>query len=79
MVNYVRNAYPRAVAHFQSLDPIIQRLIANVSLSADDIVHPYPSFLRFEALPKNIQWTETESAMGVATEKLLRSLSKTKE
>ncbi|EED17218.1 conserved hypothetical protein [Talaromyces stipitatus ATCC 10500] len=79
LVNYVRNAYPSAVAHLQSLDPVIQRFIAGVALPADDIVHPYPSFLRFEAAPENMQWTKTESAMGVATKKLLCSLGKTKE
>ncbi|KAL3705906.1 hypothetical protein TMatcc_006915 [Talaromyces marneffei ATCC 18224] len=79
LVNYVRNAYPSAVAHLQSLDPIIQRLIANGSLSANNIIQPCPFLLRYEALPENIQWTNTQSAMGVATEKLLRSLGKTKE
>ncbi|KAF3404144.1 hypothetical protein DPV78_003414 [Talaromyces pinophilus] len=77
LVNYVRNAYPGAVAHFQSLDSTILRLITEGSLSADDIVRPYPfAFLRFETLPENIQWTRTESAMGVATEKFLRSLGR---
>jgi hypothetical protein len=80
LVNYMRNAYPTAVAHLQSLDPVIQRLIVSVSLPTDnDIVRPYPpSFLRFETLPEDIQWTKTESAMGVATEKLLRSLGRMK-
>ncbi|KUL82101.1 hypothetical protein ZTR_10070 [Talaromyces verruculosus] len=78
LVNYVRNAYPSAVSHLQSLDPIIQRLFANGSLSTND-VQPCPFLLRFEALPGNIQWTNIESAMGVATEKLLYTLGKTKE
>lgn len=67
------------MAYLQSLNPIIQRLIANVSLFVDDIVQPYPFLMRFEALLENIQWSKTESAMGVATEKLLRGLGKTKE
>lgn len=56
-----------------SFDPIYLRLIAEVSLAADDIIHPYTlSYSRFETLPENIHWTKTETAMSFATEKLLQ-------
>ncbi|KUL81317.1 hypothetical protein ZTR_09983 [Talaromyces verruculosus] len=70
LINYVRNRYPNAVAHFQSLDPIIQSLFANTSLPTNASVRL--DGLQFDALPERVQWFNTEKAMEAATEKFLR-------
>ncbi|KUL81303.1 hypothetical protein ZTR_11409, partial [Talaromyces verruculosus] len=72
LINYVRNAYPNAVAHFQSLDPIIQSLFANTSLPTNASVVPDGLHLEFNTLSERVQWFNTEKAMEVATERFLR-------
>lgn len=72
LINYVRNAYPNAVAHFQSLDPIIQSLFANTSLPTNASVRPDGLHLDFNTLSERVQWFNTEKAMEAATERLLR-------
>ncbi|KUL81469.1 hypothetical protein ZTR_10369 [Talaromyces verruculosus] len=72
LVNYVRNAYPSAVAHFQLLDPIIQSLFANTSLPTNASVRLDSLHLEFNALPERVQWFNTEKAMEAATDRFLR-------
>uniref|UniRef100_A0A093URC6 Uncharacterized protein n=1 Tax=Talaromyces marneffei PM1 TaxID=1077442 RepID=A0A093URC6_TALMA len=72
LINYVRNAYPKAVAHFQSLDPIIQSLFANNSLPTNVSVRLDSLHLEFNALPERVQWFNTEKAMEAATDRFLR-------
>jgi hypothetical protein len=72
LINYVRNAYPNAVAHFQSLDPTIQSLFANTSLPTNASVRPDGSHLEFNTLSERVQWFNTEKAMEAATERFLR-------
>ncbi|KUL81290.1 hypothetical protein ZTR_10181 [Talaromyces verruculosus] len=72
LINYVRNAYPNAVAHFQSLDPIIQSLFANTSLSTNVSVRLDSLHLELNTLPERVQWFNTEKAMEAATDRFLR-------
>jgi hypothetical protein len=68
----VRNAYPNAVAHFQSLDPIVQSLFANISLPTNASVRLDSLHLEFDTLPERAQWFNTEKAMEAATDRFLR-------
>ncbi|RAO74328.1 uncharacterized protein BHQ10_010340 [Talaromyces amestolkiae] len=64
LVNYLRNAYPDAIAYFQSLDVALQALVANSSLATDDSVAinepPDHSHLHFNGPPESIQWVKTD-------------------
>ncbi|OKL59321.1 hypothetical protein UA08_05001 [Talaromyces atroroseus] len=78
LVNYLRNAYPDAIAYFQSLDSALQALVANSSLATDDSVAfsepPHHSHLHFNSPPKSIQWVKTDDVMLAATPSFLRCL-----
>ncbi|KUL81512.1 hypothetical protein ZTR_11379 [Talaromyces verruculosus] len=78
LVNYLRNAYPDAIAYFQSLDSALQALVANSSLAPDDSVAfsepPHHSHLHFNSPPKSSQWVKTDDVMLAATPSFLRCL-----
>lgn len=71
LVNYVRHAYPNAVAHFQSIDPVIRDLFANTSLLTNVSVGPDRLQPRFNPISDHVQWFDTNIAMDAAGRRLL--------
>jgi hypothetical protein len=67
----MRHAYPNAVAHFQSLDPLIRVLFANTSLVTNASVGVDPLYPRFNPIPEQVRWFDTIEAMDTATGQLL--------
>ncbi|OKL59328.1 hypothetical protein UA08_05006 [Talaromyces atroroseus] len=72
LVSYVRHAYPNAVAHFQSLDPVIQALFANTSLIINASAGLDPLYSRFNPISEEVRWFDTIEAMAASTRQLLR-------
>lgn len=75
LINYVRNAYPNAVTHFQSLDSVIQSLFANPSLLTTASVRMDHLHLQFNTFPEQVQCIDTDKEMVTATKSFLRILS----
>ncbi|CRG92813.1 hypothetical protein PISL3812_09882 [Talaromyces islandicus] len=76
LINYMRNAYPNAMAHFQSLNQFVQPLFANPPISTDQVVDltgPIdPLYLKFSVSREIPDRVDTERAMKTATENLLQ-------
>lgn len=72
LVDYVRNAYPNAVAHFQSLDPVIQSLFANTSLLTTASVRLDRLHLQFNTFPEQVQCLNTDEEMVAVAKRFLR-------
>jgi hypothetical protein len=66
---------PNTIAYFQSLDPVVQPLLANILLTANHIVdradYIDPLHLQFNVLPRRTEWVDTQAVMDIATESLL--------
>ncbi|QKX64379.1 uncharacterized protein TRUGW13939_11553 [Talaromyces rugulosus] len=78
LISYMRNAYPDAIAHFQSLDPFMQPLFANLPMSTNQVVeltgHIDPLYLKFSVPLENPDPVDTKTAMDTATKSLLQYL-----
>ena len=76
----MRNAYPDAIAHFQSLDTFIRPLFANLPMFTNqfvDLTVPIdPLYLKFSVpleIPDRVdRETAMKTAMKTATESLLQ-------
>jgi hypothetical protein len=74
MINYVRNAYPNAVTHFQSLDQLIQNLWIDGSFSPHGYTGNISAVdLQFN-VPSRVQWIDTLMVMRDATANLIQGM-----
>ncbi|KAH8691917.1 hypothetical protein BGW36DRAFT_431159 [Talaromyces proteolyticus] len=77
LINYMRNVYPTALAHFQSFDQILHHVLVDGSLAANHIAsamaRPALSDLLGKSLPESPRWSNTQEIMTAATEGLVRA------